>query len=483
MSLDPRSLASCLDQPLAQRLAAGDREALRVHLARATRVGDVIAAEGQAIGRILPHGSTTLYRPEAAAPLRHRLLDVDAGATITSAFDRDPEGALRVAWVRLASHDAIGLAPGGADHPLWGPSDRIIRASRGGDPTTLTVAGAVVWGSVDAIPPVAEPARVPAGGGSSLLNVLAAVALDQGRPALRYRGPYPTEQLFWSLTESFRFAPGEAGESVVARFVGDAETTFARGATREAPVDWIPAPHERRLHDDGLVVQLREGVERVGWQGRTYHRADCQGLRRREHRVVRPVDQAEGSRLYVASLRALGRVVEDHLALDDRGEVLERYVPASDAGGETPLADPWHEALAALLPLEATPLLAGAIERVWPELSLVWGPVHGDLVETRGATLRLSPKLASVYRRAWADAPVGGRRAVAQGLVREVLGLVAPMAREAAARWLAALPPARQEAELAAAARRDRVMLARAALAPLGRLLEALEAGQTLPGC
>jgi hypothetical protein len=66
--------------------------------------------------------------------------------------------------------------------------------------------------------------------------------------------------------------------------------------------------------------------------------------------------------------------------------------------------------------------------------------------------------------------------------VREVLGLVAPMAREAAARWLATLPPARQDAELAAAARRDRVELAQAAVAPLGRLLDALEAGEALPG-
>jgi hypothetical protein len=65
--------------------------------------------------------------------------------------------------------------------------------------------------------------------------------------------------------------------------------------------------------------------------------------------------------------------------------------------------------------------------------------------------------------------------------VREVLGLVAPATRDAAARWLAALTPARQDAELAAAARRDRVTLAQAALAPLRRLLDALEAGETLP--
>jgi hypothetical protein len=486
VSLDPRSLVSCLDQPLARLLAPGDRETLRAHLALATRAaspgGDLIVAAHGAVGRILPHGSAVLYRPESAAPLRHRLLEVDAGGKVTGACDRNPRGALRAAWVRLGSDEAIGLVPGGADHPLWGPSDRIVRAAgEPNPPTLLTIAGAANWSLVDAIPPVAEPARLPPGGGAALLNVLAAIARDQDRPSLRYRGPYPTEQLFWSLTESFHFARGQAGGEVVARFVEDAEATFAHGAAREAPVDWIPAPHERRLHGDGLLAHLRDGVERVAWQGRSYHRTDCQGLRRREHRVVRLVDGAGGSRRWVASLCALGRVVEDHLALDERGEVLDRYAPAADTGVDTPLAAPWREALAALLPLEATPLLTGAIERVWPELTLVWGPVPGDLVEARRGPLRVSSKLPDLYHVARAGTPAAGRRALARDLVREVLGLVAPATRDAAARWLAALTPARQDAELAAAARRDRVTLAQAALAPLRRLLDALEAGETLP--
>jgi hypothetical protein len=71
---------------------------------------------------------------------------------------------------------------------------------------------------------------------------------------------------------------------------------------------------------------------------------------------------------------------------------------------------------------------------------------------------------------------------VAQQLVREVLGLVGPAVRQAAAIWLEALPVARQEAELATAGRRDRVGQVAAALAPLGRLLDAVEAGAALPG-
>jgi hypothetical protein len=479
-SLDLRALASCLVKPAGQRLDGSDREALRAALARATRRvspgGDLIVADGRAVGRVLPHGSVALFRPDASAPLAHRLLEVDSRATVTAVLNRGPQGELRDMWVTLANGDAAGVLPGGAHHPLWGPSDRLVRSSGGSCPTALTLAAAVRWDAVDLIPPVAEPARLPSGAGGALLNLLATLAGDQRRPALRYRGPYPTEQLFWSLSESFRFDHA-SGSEPLARFLADAELTFARGAPVEAPVDWTPAPHERRVHPDGLVVQLRDGVERIAWQGRSYHRTECQGLQRREHRLVRQVELGEGARRY-----ALGTVVEDHLVLDEQGEPVERGAFGPDSGPERPLAGGWRDALGALLPLEATPLLEGAIEAVWPELRLAWGPVPGDLVEARGAALRLSPKLARVYRSAWGRAsPTGGRRVLAQRLVREVLGLIGPAVRDAAVGWLDSLPPARQEAELRAAAHRDRVSLATAALAPLGRLLDALEAGGALP--
>ena len=484
MIVEPWALAACLDQPTARLLDARDRRALAAALARARRVaspaGDVIAAEGHPIGRILPHGSVVLYRPESATPLRDRVLDVDAGGTVTATFDRDPHGGLRAAWVTLARDEVIGLLPGDATHPLWGPSDRVVRRAPEEVPAPITVSGAVAWGAVDTIPPVAEPARLPADAGAALLNVLAAIAWDQGRPALRYRGPYPTEQLFWSLTESFRFTCLESEGDPLPRFLGDAEATFARGAAREAPVDWIAAPHERRLHADGVVAQLRDGVERVSWRGRSYHRTERQGLRRREHRVVR-VDGVDGVRRYVAGLEALGTAVEDHLVLDERADILDRLAPEPESGPDSPVAGPWRDALGVLLLLEATPLLAGAIEAVWRGLTLVWGPTPGDLVEARGTAIRLSPKLARVYRRAWAAAPPPGRRTVAQQLVREVLGLIGPPVRTAAARWLESLPEGRQETALAQAARRDRVQLAQAALAPLGRLLDAVAAGAALP--
>jgi hypothetical protein len=479
---DLRALLACLDAPAARLLDEHDRQTLRATLTRATHAtrapGDLIVAEGCLAGRVLAHRSVVLYRPDAEAPLSHRVLEIDAGGTVTAVFNRDPRGELREMWLTLAGGEAVGMLPGGAHHPLWGPSDRLVRAGPGGAPATLTLAGAVTWSAIGLIPPIAELARLPSGAGAALLNALAALAWDQGQPTLRYRGPYPTEQLFWSLTESFRVAPSGPGVDPLARFLTNAEETFARGALDDVPVDWIPAPHERRVHADGLVVQLRDSVERIVWDGRSYHRIEDQGLRRREHRIVRAIEGESGARRHVASLTVLGQVVEDHLVLDDDGQVLDRNPPAPDPPGETPLAPVWREALAALLPLEATPLLTGAIEAVWPEIRLAWGPVPGDLVDARGTILRLSPKLASVYRSTWAAAAPGMRRGLAQRFVREVLGLIGPALRNAAVTWLEALPSARQEAELEAAAGRDRVMLATAALAPLGHLLDALEAGE-----
>jgi hypothetical protein len=118
---------------------------------------------------------------------------------------------------------------------------------------------------------------------------------------------------------------------------------------------------------------------------------------------------------------------------------------------------------------------------VWPGMHLAWGPVPGDLIEARGAALRLSPKLVRIYRSAWMDTTATERRGLARRLVRDVLGLIGPAVRDAAVDWLLELAPSRQEAELVAAARRDRAALAQTALAPLGRLLDALGVGSALP--
>jgi hypothetical protein len=375
--------------------------------------------------------------------------------------------------VRSLDGSTVAVLPGGADHPLWVASDRIV-----GEAGLLTVAAAIDWDRIAFIPPVADPTRLPPGAGSALLNLLAGLAADQGVASLRYRGPYATEQLFWTLAESFHFDPPEPDP--LGRFLDGAEEAFLAGELREAPLDWTPAPHERLWLDGGLYVQLRDGVEKVAWEGRTYYRTEWQGLHRREHRVVRPVATPGGERRFVAGLVALGRPLEDHVVLGERGEPVERVAPdAAPDDAEASLAPPWRDALAALVPLDATPLLSSALAAVWPALDIAWGPVARDLlrVEARGERLRLSPALARFYRAEHAGQPVAARRALAKALVRDVLDLVGPPARVAAVAWLEAQPAERRAALLET----DRQRLAGEAASALGRLLDALEAGHALP--
>lgn len=385
-------------------------------------------------------------------------------------IDRAADGRFLGARVRSLDGSMVAVLPGGAEHPLWGASDRIV-----GETGLLTISAAVDWDRIGSIPPLADPTRLPPGAGSAILNLLAGLAADQGATTLRYRGPYATEQLFWSLAESFRFDAAEPDP--LGAFLDGAEAAFLAGELREAPLDWTPAPHARLWPDAGLYVQLRDGVEKVAWEGRTYYRTEWQGLRRREHRVVRPVAMPDGGRRFVAGLVALGRPLEDHLVLDEHGEPAERRAPAATAGEEAPLAPVWRDALASLVPLDATPLLAPALAAAWPAFDVGWGPVARDLVEARGTRLRLSTALASCYRAQRAGRTGAARRALAKALVRDVLDLVGPPARAAAVAWLEALPAGRRAASLET----DRSRLAVEAAQALGRLLDALDGEPALP--
>jgi hypothetical protein len=470
--------------PLERALGADRVARLRAEVAGAMLVetsrGRVVMAGERPLGRVQPFGSLVVYDP-VAPTLRRRLLSIDRGGRMTEALRREPGGEVREVWLRAEDGVAVGVLRGGATHPLWGDSDRVVATAGLGEPALLTVSAAVDWDRIPAIPALADPTRLPPGAGTAVLNLLAGLAADQGRPPLRYRGPFPTEELFWALTGSFRF--DGAVPDPLETFRGAAETAFAAGAPREAPLDWTPAPHERLVLDGGICLHLREGVESVVWEGRRYHRDTTQGRPRPGHRVVRTVTGAAGALRYVASLVALGRPVEDHLTFDAAGEPIERQAPAADTEpgrGDTALPEAWLEALGALLPLDATPLLGTAIPSVWPDLQLTWGDVSRDLVEARGSSIRLSRRLPELYRTELARLPAVGRRALARALVREVLGLVGPSVRRAAATWLEAQSPDRQETLLAAAAAGDRRRAAARAATLLRSLLEALEAGAAL---
>ena len=95
-----------------------------------------------------------------------------------------------------------------------------------------------------------------------MLNLLAALMKDQGVARVRYRGPYPTEQLFTTLLECFRYDP--ALDEPLERFLAE-EARLAAGALREPPV----AP--------GVTVQLRQDIDKVVADGVTFYRQEWQG--------------------------------------------------------------------------------------------------------------------------------------------------------------------------------------------------------------
>lgn len=372
------------------------------------------------------HGGLVCYDP---APGRRRLLAFDRSGHLMQALRWEADGGLRWAKCRTAGGGWIGVEPGAATHPAWGRSDRVWLL-RGGEPweaeRALTVFQSVDWALPDFIPPLAEPARLPAGAGTALLNLLSGLMKDQGRPAVRYRGPYPSESLFTALLESFRYDPRAAAP--LERFLD------------EGDLDWLPAPFEAHLAAPGVWVQLRHEVEKVVLGGMAFYRPDWQGVRRREPRVVR----FEGDRV-ICSLWALGQSVEDRLVLSASGEVLERPAPAASGGAPAPLAPVWTSALADLIARESAPALGGAIREVLEALTLEWGPVPGDLLRVEGSTIRLSDRLRRLGLdtiRAASPGDGRGERAVLFAL--EIARLLAPEVRLRAQRRLEALPEAEQ---------------------------------------
>ena len=178
-----------------------------------------------------------------------------------SALEWSPDGRLGRAAVRLPDGAWVAIEPGAAARGPWGASDGLTL-----DGHPLTRFAAVDWTRVDRIPPLAEPARLPAGAGTALFNLLARLAVEQGVSVLRYDAPYPTEALFLALLESFRYVPADAGDPIAA---------FARGE-----LAWTPAPHDVAIERGGVWVQRRARIEKIVVGGRAYYRPDWQGVRR-----------------------------------------------------------------------------------------------------------------------------------------------------------------------------------------------------------
>jgi len=341
-----------------------------------------------------------------------------------SALEWSPDGRLGRAAVRLPDGAWVAIEPGAGAPGPWGASDGLTLDGR-----PLTRLAAVDWTRVDRIPPLAEPARLPAGAGTALFNLLARLAIEQGVSVLRYDAPYPTEALFLALLESFRYVPADAGDPIAA---------FARGE-----LTWTPAPHDVAIERGGVWVQRRARIEKIVVGGRAYYRPDWQGVRRLAPRAVR--DAGDTVR---ASLVALGRVLEDHLVLAADGGVIAVPTPAADPPEIAPLAPGVVAGLVATVVATSAAPLAPWIAGAARDVAFEWGPVEADLVEARGSRVRLSHRL----RRALADALRGRARAdaLAAGLamLREAADLIADSLRARAQAALAAEPTDVQAAAL-----------------------------------
>jgi hypothetical protein len=291
------------------------------------------------------------------------------GAAVTTLTWAD-DGRLVEAAVRIPDGSWLRIRPRAAEDPRWGATDVVDH-----EDVALTGFASVDWAAIDTIPPLAEPARLPAGGGTAVLNLIATLAAEQHRAALAYRGPYPTEQLFLALLECFTYDGAGDQHHPLERFM--------RGGLR-----WIPAPHVRDFDPRGVYVQTRARVEKIVWRGRAYYRDDWQEVERHASHRVRD----DGERV-LGALWALGGPIEDHVVLTRAGDVLETRAPT--AGGEParPLDPVIAAGLVAIVIAGSAPPLAAAIRTVAAPLVFEWAALDGDLAVLGASRARIATSL------------------------------------------------------------------------------------------
>ena len=354
-----------------------------------------------------------------------RVREHDRYGEVVTTLTWAADGRLARAAVRLPDTGWLVIEPRAAHDPRWGASD-LLRLG----PDALTHCAAIDWARVDLIPTLAEPARLPPGAGTAVLNLVAALAADQGRGPLAYHGPYPTEQLFLALLESFRWeSEREPHDPLAAFMAGD--------------LRWAPVPHARAFAPAGVYVQSREGIDKLAWRGRAYYRADWQGVERHACHRVHEVD----GRVH-ASLWALGAPLEGHLVLAADGTVLAAALPAPDDEPTRAVAPAVAAGLAAVVVARSAPPLAQSLRAIATALTFEWAPLTGDLAVLAGDRAQLSLRL----RRALATRVAGTTSRAEQ--VRLGFAALAELAHalgdalraRAQARLAAATPAAQAEA-------------------------------------
>jgi hypothetical protein len=354
------------------------------------------------------------------------------GAPRSAVVEWRPDGALAAASVPLPDGSWIIIEPRAAvDHP-WGPVDRLWHTAMPGAPpstaTPLTVLTAVDWAQPAHIPTAEEPGRIPAGGGTAVLNLLATLARERGVRRLTYDGPFPSEALFLSLLECFRSDD-----------VGDPLACFRRG-----DLGWTPAPFAASL-DGGLYVQRRDRIEKVVWGGHAYYREDWGAVRRRT-----PLRVYEAAGEVLCALWALGEPIEEHLALGPDGRLRAVLAPPASRAPVRAMRTASRDGVLAIVVARSAPPLGPAIREVATSLAFTCGPVTGELAHVAHAEVRISHVLTEVIaRRLREPAPAAARAQLALAALAEIATAVGDAVRARAQGRLAAAPPDAQAAALA----------------------------------
>jgi hypothetical protein len=334
---------------------------------------------------------------------------VDRRGTLVTVLRPTATGSIESAWVRIPDGSWLGIEPRATRDAPWGWADRLWHAAEppanGWHGARLTLFESLDWASIDRIPVLAEPARLPSGGGTAVLNFIAARAVEQGAGSLAYRGPYPTEQLFLALLESFRYEPD----------IADPLAAFMAGG-----LTWRPAPSEHLFVGDDLYVQRRDRIEKVVWRGITYYRPQWQDVVR--HTPRRIVDAPDGVR---CGLWALSRPVEDALLLRPDGDLAAILAVEPSPASSRPVPDPVWAGVAAVVAAHAAAPLAPFVETAAGAFSLEWGPVARDLVQIGRGRVRISARLRDALAAGLAAAPAAGdRAALGLAVLAEMAALV-----------------------------------------------------------
>jgi hypothetical protein len=237
---------------------------------------------------------------------------------VVEIVDRTGHAWADLEWARdrLVHLDVFGVTVRGMviDDPLLGACHPVVTTTGSTAMTTLD------WARPTEIPAIANPALLPLGAGSAILDVVARLAERAGIATLRYAGPYPTNSLWRTLLRSFRTSATEE------QFTANALDRMLKRARDPIAIDFTPAPHERVEIKRGHV-ELRDGLERAVIDGVSYE-PDGSPARLVDHRA----EVWFGDTLYahVATFAEDGSLVEGpHVITTCTSEIIGATFPAA----------------------------------------------------------------------------------------------------------------------------------------------------------